>query len=217
MRLWAFVLSVFALTTFCGCHSACFQTAKISQGATAYVGAVNLEDSPSPGFSDYSIFIKGEIGRSATTERFGYSFGLTFVSPLKKEQRQLFRTSGEIDADLFPNEYATVLPEIKVQAPRILPLDLAVGARLSAVFPSRATFFVSRDVGRRFTIYSNYSRDVMGHLLHSGFEINLTREVAAMLEYTTWLSEHEYPSEDGVGSPKHPKSIGLCFRYAAVR
>ena len=109
------------MPAFCGCHSACSQTAKIKQGPTAYVGVVKLEDIASPGFSDYSVFIKGEIGRSAAAERFGYSFGMTFVSPLKTEDRELFRTSGEIDADLFPNEHATVLPEVKVQVPRILP------------------------------------------------------------------------------------------------
>jgi hypothetical protein len=209
-----FLIPAVLMIAFCGCHSACFQSAKIKQGATAYVGVAKLEDTASPGFSDYSVFIKGEVGRSATAERFGYSFGMTFVSPVKKEDRELFRTSGEIDADLFPNEYATVMPEVKVQAPRILPLDIAVGGRLSAVFPSRATVFASRDIGQRITLYSNYSRDFMGHLLHTGMEINLTGSITAFLEYSSWLSEHEYPSDDQAESPAHPKSIGVCFCYA---
>ena len=202
------------ILTFCGCHSACFQTAKIKQGATAYVGAVKLEDSASPGFSDYSVFIKGEIGRSATAERFGYSFGMTFVSPVKKQERGLFRSLGETDIDLFPNEYATVMPEVKVQAPRILPLDIALGGRLSAILPERVTVFASRDIGQRITLYSNYSRDIMGHMLHAGMEINLTANISALLEYSSWLSKHNYPTDDQAGSPVHPKSIGVCFCYS---
>jgi hypothetical protein len=217
MRLWVLLLVIVVGTALCGCHSACFQTAKIRQGGTAYVGSLKLEDSATPGFSDYSVFIKGEIGRSATAKQFGYSFAMTFVSPLKKDHRELFHTSGEIDADLFPNEYATVFPEAKIQAPRVLPVDMALGGRLSAVFPDRATVFVSRDVGQRITLYSAYSLDIMGHLLHSGMEISLTDRLSAFLEYSTWLSEHDYPSDYSGSSPARPKSIGVCFCYAAAR
>lgn len=217
MRTRRLGLLLAACSVICGCHSACFQTAKIEDGAKVYFGTVVLDDAASPGYSDYSVFIKGEIGRSATSDRFGYSFAMTFVSPLQKDERDLIGKSSEPNIAMYPNEYAAVLPEVKVQLPRVLPVDLGLGGRLFAVFPDRATLFASRDVGDRLTAYSNYSLSTTGHILHAGLEADITENFSLFLEYTSWLDDYDYPAGAPKGVPSLPAAIGLCVSYNVPR
>jgi hypothetical protein len=216
MRSKRALLAILLTCLLAGCHSACFQTAKIRQGTNTYLGVTKVQDNGTDEVSDYSVFVKGEIGHEATPEGFGYSFGLTFVSPLSKEQRKT-PSSPDKDIESYPNEYVGILPEVKFQFRRVLPVDMAVGARLFAIYPNRATFYLSKDLGRSATVYANYSLDAVGHLVHTGLEVNLTPKVSVFAEYSAWLSKHEYPS-DCLGCVKaYPQSFGLCFSYHILR
>ncbi len=180
------------------------------------MGITKVQDNGTDTVSEYSVFLKGEIGREATPERFGYSFGLTFVSPVTKEERKI--PSGPYKGiKIYPNEYAAVLPEGKLQLRRVLPVDIAIGAQLFAIYPNRATFYLSKDLGHRVTVFGNYSFDIVGHLVHTGLEINLTPKVSVFAEYSAWLSEHEYPDDHLVSVRAHPQSFGLCFSYHVSR
>ena len=217
MRACGFVLLLVACCLICGCHSDCFQTAKIKDGASIHFGTVMLDDAASPGYSDYSAFIKGEIGRSATPDRFGYSFAMTFVSPFQKDERDFIGKSSEPNIAMYPNEYAAALPEVKIQMPRVLPVDVALGGRLFAVFPDRATLFASRDIGDRLTAYSDYSLSTTGQMLHAGFEANITSDLSVFVEYTSWLDDYDYPAAAPKGVPALPSAIGLCVSYKVPR
>ncbi len=181
------------------------------------MGIVKVNDNGTDDVSEYSVFVKAELGRGATRDRFGYSFALTFVSPLRKDSGEYFGKKADPDLKFFPNEFGAVFPEIKLQLPRVLPFDLAVGGRLFGIYPSRASLFLSKDAGSRMTIYSNYSVDFMGQLLHAGIEVHLTPRSSIFVEYSRWLSEYRYPPEVSHDATAHPNSMGLCISYHPSR
>ena len=201
----------------CGCHSACFQTARIRNGVDATVGVTRVQGAEEADVSDYSIFVKGELGWAARPERFGYSIGLSFVSPFKTKARSIIDGS-EPDVGDFPNERPGVLPEFKLQAPRRLPVDLTLDVRLMTVAPERIGILASRNVGGRLTAYGSYFLNVdIGQLAVGGVEVELNRTVSVLAEYSIWLSDHDYPYDYRGGRRVRPYSIGLAFSYHLPR
>jgi hypothetical protein len=211
------ILIIAALATFCGCHSACFQTAEIRNGPDATIGVTAVRAADDTGVSDYSIFIKGELGRSARRDRFGYSLGLTFISPFRSMGHDLIG-GGEPETGSFPNEWAGVMPEFKLQMPRRLPVDVAVDARLNTIYPERIGALASRKIGDRLTGYACYFLvSDIGQLAIGGGELRLTETVSLMAEYSTWLSDHDYPGDYRGGRRKQPYAFGIALAYHPPR
>jgi hypothetical protein len=204
-------------TLICGCHSACFQTAEIRNGVDATIGVTRVRGAEDADVSDYSIFVKGEFGRAARPDRFGYSLGLTFISPFESRGRSIMG-GDEPASGSFPNEWAGVLPEFRLQVPRRLPVDLTLDARLMAVSPERIGILASRKVVGGLTAYGSYFLNVdIGQLAVGGSEVRLTDTVSLLAEYSIWLSNHDYPNDYGAGRRKKPYSFGLALSYHLPR
>jgi hypothetical protein len=200
-----------------GCHSASFQTARIRNGINTVVGVTRVDEDANPDISNYSVFIKGEMGRSAREERFGYSFGLTLVGPLKNRYRDLF-TSEDMESGTFPNEWAGVLPELKLQLPRLVPVDIAFDLRFMAVVPERFSQLASYELNDHITFYESFSyTTAIGQLLSVGAEINLNPKMSLMFEYSRWLSQHDYPADFEDPAPRYPYTIGIAFSYHLIK
>jgi hypothetical protein len=201
----------------CGCHSACFQTAEIRNGVEATVGVTRVQGAEESDVSDYSILVKGEIGWAARPERFGYSIGLTFISPFETANRSIV-DGGEPETGGFPNERPGVLPEFKIQAPKRLPVDLTLDVRLMTVAPERIGLLASRRVVRGLTAYGSYFLNVdIGQMAVAGIEVRLNRTVSVLTEYSSWLSDQDYPNDYRGGRRDRPYSIGLALSYHLPR
>jgi hypothetical protein len=211
------VISVVVMMLIAGCHSALFQTAKVRQGAHATVGVTRVEGAETEDVSDYSIFIKGEVGNEAHRHRFGYSAGLTIISPFKNKYRSLFRDT-DIDTGTFPDEWAGVYPEFKLQAPRVLPVDVALGARFMAMAPERISLIVSRDLTHWLTLYGgcSYVATIEG-IVSFGTEIQLHEDFSLLAEYSGWLSDHDYPNDFSGPVAVRPSSVGIAISYRLPR
>jgi hypothetical protein len=167
--------------------------------------------------SDYSILIKGEVGRAARPERFGYSVALSFISPFKTRTTSVM-DGGEPESGDFPNERPGVLPEFKLQAPKRLPVDLALDARLMTVAPERIGILASRKVVSGLTAYGSYFLNVdIGQLAVGGVEMRLTPTASLLAEYSVWLSDHDYPGDYRGGRRRRPYSFGLAVSYHLPR
>lgn len=202
-----------AVLLLAGCHSACFQTAKIRNGTDAAVGITWIDAADNPAISDYSIFIRGAVGRAARTTDFGYSFAVTAVAPLKNKHRNVF-TSAERDIEVFPNEWAGVLPEFKLQIPRILPVDVAIDFRLMGYVPERVALLTSYDVARVVTLYGSWSYNLaVAPQMCVGIRYDLSSRSSLLIEYSAWLSDHDYPDDFSGSALKRPYSVGMALSH----
>lgn len=213
-----YVVAVFAIgVLICGCHSACFQTAEIRNGADASLGFTRVRGAENADVSDYSILVKGEVGWAAGPDRFGYSLGLTFISPFESRGRSIMGGDAP-ESGSFPNEWAGILPEFKLQVPRRLPVDLTLDVRLMGVSPERVGILASRKVLGGLTAYGSYFLNVdIGQLAVGGGEVRLTETVSLLAEYSVWLSDHDYPTDYLGGGRKRPYSLGLALSYHLPR
>lgn len=207
------ISTLLVLLVLAGCHSAFFQSAKIKEGVNLTAGLTRADAADASGVSDYSIFIKGEIGREAHRYRFGYSTGLSFISPFKRRQRDFL---GEPDTDIgtYPNEWAGVYPEFKLQIPRRLPVDIAIDARFMGYLPERISVLASRDLAELLTVYGtvSYIATLKG-LVCLGSELKLTSDLSLLIESTLWLHDHRYP-DDYVGrAVPRPVTVGVAISY----
>jgi hypothetical protein len=201
----------------CGCHSACFQTARIRDGVDAGIGVTRVRGADDPDVSDYSILVRGEVGWAARRNRVGYSLGLTFISPFETRGRDIMG-ADEPDLGSFPNQWAGALPEFKLQAPRNLPVDVALDVRFNAIYPERIGILASREITGRLAAYGSYFLNVdLGQIAVAGGEVKLTDTVSLMAEYSLWLSEHDYPNDYRGGRRKEPYSFGLSVSYHLPR
>ena len=124
----------------------------------------------------------------------------------------------EPESGSFPNEWAGVLPELRLQLPRRLPVDLTLDARLMAVSPERIGVQASRIVAGGLTAYGSYFLNVdIGQLAVGGGEFRLSDMVSLLAEYSVWLSNHDYPNDYKAGRRKRPYSIGLALSYHLPR
>lgn len=210
-------LALLVVLMLAGCHSALFQTAKIKEGATVTAGVTRADAADASGVSDYSVSIKAEVGRAAHRYRFGYSLGLTFISPVKKRQRDFL---GDPDSDVgtFPNEWAGVYPEFKLQTPTKIPIDLALDARLMGYLPERICAITSYDLTGRLTLYGSFAYiTTLNAVVSVGSEINLTHSVSLLIESSAWLADHRYP--DGYRGPtkSRPVTLGVAISYNLPR
>ncbi len=203
----------FALITQIGCNSAMFQKADIADGSQATLGVTRVEDGEQTDVSDYSVFLKGSIGRRASRSSIGYEIGLTFIAPLRNKNDQAI-SPDEARAGTFPNQWAGVFPEFKLQVPRRLPIDVALDLRLMTYLPERIAIIASKDISDKVSIYGSYAYATsMGGIATLGTEITLRRRFAFYLEHTRWLNRHHYP-DSYKGSPlEHPYSFGIAFKY----
>jgi hypothetical protein len=201
----------------CGCHSALFQTAKIRNGVDATVGVTRVRAAEKSDVSDYSIFVRGEVGKAARRSSFGYSFAMSMVSPLKNKDRAT-RGAQDWEDGTYPNESAGVLPEFKLQFPRKIPIDFALNLRLMAIHPERIAVIASEDAAEWLTFYQSYAISVTeGQLLCLGAELSFTKTVSLLIEGTTWLSAHDYPRDIDYAVRKYPYSFGLALSYHIPR
>ena len=200
-----------------GCHSACFQTARIRNGVDAAMGVTRVRGADDPDVSEYSVLVKGEVGWAAHRNRVGYSLGLTFVSPVKTRNSGLIG-GDEPDFGSFPNQWAGAMPEFKLQLPRRFPVDAALDLRFNAIYPERIGALVSRAFAERVTPYGAYFLNVdLGQIVVLGTDVGLTESVSLMAEYTQWLSEHDYPNDYRGGGRRRPYSFGLALSYHLPR
>ncbi len=206
-------LALLGMLLIAGCHSACFQTAKIRNGTNATFGITKIDAADNPDISDYSIFMKGEVGRQARRSRPGYSLGLTFAIPTKNRSRNTF-TSRDPEVEMFPNEWAGVFPEFKLQMPRVLPVDAAVDFRMIGYLPERVALLLSYDIVDFLALYGSLSYNVaVAPQMALGTEVNLTKRFSVLLEYTSWLADHDYPDEYSGPAIKRPYSVGIALAY----
>jgi hypothetical protein len=212
MRI-ALSLVLLGLVLLAGCHSACFQTAKIRDGTNATFGITKTDAADNPDISDYSIFIKGQVGREARRSRLGYGLGLTLIIPARNRYRNTF-TSSDRNLEMFPNEWAGVFPEFKLQMPRRLPVDVAFDLRFIGYLPERAALFLSYDALAWFTPYGSLSYNVaVAPQMALGAELTVTQRLSVLLEYATWLSDHDYPDDFTGSALTRPYSIGMAVAY----
>lgn len=205
--------TLLVLLVLAGCHSALFQSAKIKEGGNLTAGLTRADAADASGVSDYSVFIKGEIGREAHRYRFGYSGGLSFIAPFKRRQRDFL---GEPDTDIgtYPNEWAGVYPEFKLQIPRRLPLDVAFDARFMGYLPERISLIASRDLVEPVTLYGAVSYiATLNGLAYLGSELKLTSDLSLLIESTMWLHDHRYPDDYTGRAVSRPVTVGLAISY----
>jgi len=210
------ILTIAAIAVaLAGCNSAMFQTAHIIDGSSAVVGLTRVEDGEETDVSDYSIFIKGSIGWAASRSHPGYEIGLTLLSPLRNRQSRSM-SPDEARYGTFPNEWAGIFPEFKLQLPRCLPIEIALDLRLMTYLPERIAIVGSRKISSWLTLYGSYSyaASVAG-MANLGAEIRIHPRLAIFVEHTRWLNKHHYP-EDYTGSPlEYPFSVGIALEYIA--
>jgi hypothetical protein len=217
IRRPAYYVPILTALALCACNSACFQTARIRNGVDATLGVTRVRGADHPEVSDYSVFVRGEVGWAATPNRIGHSFGLTFISPFKTKERELIGRD-EPESGSFPNQWAGVMPEFKLQVPRRLPLDVALDLRLNAIYPERVGVIASRDLAGPVTAYGCLFLNVdFGKIAVAGCEVKLADTASLMAEYSGWLSEHDYPNDYRGGGLKKPYSIGLALSYHLPR
>jgi hypothetical protein len=210
-------MALVALSVLSGCHSAVFQTAKTKQGANVTAGVTRVDAADVTGVSDYSVSLKGEIGREAHKYRFGYSVGLTFISPFKKRQRD-FLGESDTDTGTYPNEWAGVYPEFKLQLPERLPVDIAFDARLMGYLPERISAIASYDLRDRVTLYGSFSYvATLEGIVCLGSEIRLTRTLSVLMESSAWLADHRYPDDYSGSVRERPVTFGLAISYHLPR
>lgn len=215
-KRWPVLLIVLGASVY-GCHSACFQTAEIRNGVQATVGVTRVQGAEEADVSDYSVLVKGEVGWAARPDRFGYSIGLSFISPFKTKNRSIM-DGGELESGDFPNERPGVLPEFKVQAPRRLPVDLTLDVRLMTAVPERIGILASRRIARGLAAYGGYFLIAdIGQLAVGGAEVRLTGTTSLLAEYSTWLSDHNYPNDYRGGRRRRPYSFGIALSYHLPR
>jgi hypothetical protein len=206
-------LLILALLLLAGCHSACFQTARVRNGANATVGITKIDAAENPDISDYSVFIRGEIGREARRSRPGYSLGATFVVPARNRYRNTF-TSSDRDVEMFPNEWAGVFPEVKIQMPSVLPVEAAVDFRMIGYLPERIALLLSYPIAEVVTPYGSLSYNLaVAPQVALGAEVTVTRRFSVFLEYGSWLADHDYPDDFEGTAIKRPYSVGLAVSY----
>jgi hypothetical protein len=206
-------LALVGIVLLAGCHSACFQTARIRDGTSGTVGITRIDAADNPDISDYSVFIKGEVGREAGRSRPGYSLGLSFIVPVRNRYRNTF-TSSDRDVEMFPNEWAGVFPEVKLQMPQVLPVDAAVDFRMIGYLPERIALLLSYDVTEIMALYGSLSYNVaVAPQAAVGTEVTVTRRFSVLLEYTSWLADHDYPDGFSGTVIKRPYSVGFAVSY----
>jgi hypothetical protein len=206
-------LALLGALLLAGCHSACFQTAKSRDGTNATFGITKIHAAENPDISDYSIFVKGEFGREARRSRFGYNLGLTFIIPARNRYRNTFTVSDR-DIEMFPNEWAGIFPELKIQMPRYMPVDIALDLRFIGYVPERAALLMSWDAAAFLTPYGSLSYNVaVAPELALGTEIGVSRRLSLLVECTTWLADHDYPDDFTGTALKRPYSFGLGLSY----
>ena len=208
-------LAVMIAVVLAGCHSAMFQTAKIRNGMEASGGITRVHGAENEDVSDYSIYMRGELGHAASESRFGYSFALGFVSPFKNRYRYNHPSSElGFESGTLPNGSAGVFPEFKLQFPRKIPVDFALDLRLNGILPDRVAVITSSDLTGWLTPYASYSlTGTEGQLLCAVVELVLSGRVSLLVERTQWLSEHDYPDDYEGPARKYPYSIGLALSY----
>ncbi|MFH1311737.1 MAG: hypothetical protein ABIJ00_00785 [Candidatus Eisenbacteria bacterium] len=213
MRRKGWQLALAGILLLAGCHSALFQTAKIRNGTNATLGITKIDAAENPDISDYSIFIKGEVGREARRSRPGYSLGLTFVVPVRNRYRSTF-TSRDREIEMFPNEWAGIFPEFKFQMPRVLPVDAAADFRFIGYLPERAALLLSYDLVDFVTLYGSLSYNVaVAPQMALGTEVTFTRRFSVLFEYASWLADHDYPDDFTGSVMKRPYSVGIAVAY----
>ncbi len=212
-------LALTIVTGLAGCHSAMFQTAKIRDGMEASGGVTRVYGAETEDVSDYSIYMRGEMGHAASGSDFGYSFALSFVSPFKNRYRYNNPdTELGYESGTLPNGSAGVLPEFKLQLPRKIPVDFALDVRLNGIIPERGAVIASADLASWLTPYASYAlTGTEGQLLSVGAELILGDNVSLLIERTQWLSEHQYPDDYEGSIRKYPYSIGLAMSYRFPR
>jgi len=195
-----------------GCHSALFQTASVHQGVSATLGVTRVDTGRPQGASDYSVMVKADLGKEGSVSRFGYSLGITVISPVKTQTGQ---TSGtEFDLGSYPNQFGAFFPEFKLQFPQRLPFDLALDLRLAAYIPERACLIVSKDLANRLSFYTSVGyQTVIRGLWITGFKFAFNQNIALIVEESVWLSKHRYPEGVKDLDPK-PYSIGLALSFS---
>jgi hypothetical protein len=203
------------LAASAGCNSALFQTAKIGQGPSGVVGITKVAENGNAKVSEYSAFAKVDAGRGASPDRLGYSIGVTAIVPLRDSYHRSDDGGDGFDLGAYPNEWPGVFPEVKIQAPRRWPVDVAADIRLMAFVPERASLILSADLGRVLTPYAAaaYLVEIEGGIATVGSEVNLTRDISLFVECSRWLADHNYPDEPQHLGPKRPCSVGLAFSY----
>ena len=108
------------------------------------------------------------------------------------------------------------MPEFKLQLPRLTPVDVALDLRFLGVMPERAALITSYDVNPGTTLYAAYAYSSgIPHLVTLGAGLDLNPRVTAMVEYSGWLSAHEYP--EGSSGPRHRYSLGLALSFRIPR
>ncbi len=220
-KAWNGRLLGFAAISIClalgqiGCNSAMFQTAEVIEGASATIGLTKVEDGEATEVSDYSVFFKGSVGRQASRAHPGYEIGLTFLAPLRNKRKQAM-SPDEARVGTFPNQWAGVFPEFKMQLPKRLPIDFALDLRLMTYLPERIALIASKDLSEWLTLYGCYGYAAsIGGVANTGSELRIHPRISIYLEYTRWLNTHHYP-EGYNGSPlDHPFSMGVALRYLA--
>jgi hypothetical protein len=196
-----------------GCHSALLQTAKTRDGLSVTAGAVRTYAGHDADVSEYTVFLKGEIGRAAHRHRSGYSLGLTVITPLSNGYRDAFSDPG-VEYGTFPNEWTALYPELKLQAPRVLPVDLALDVRMMAYMPERLAAIASYDISPHVTLYGGYTYlNSAGTVSSGGAELSLSPSLSVFAEYTGWLTDHDYPDAYEGPSRRRPYTIGIALSY----
>jgi hypothetical protein len=212
-------LAVLIAALLAGCHSAMFQTARIRDGMEASGGITRVYGAETEDVSDYSIYMRGELGHAASESGFGYSFALGFVSPFKNRYRYNHPSSElGFESGTLPNASAGVFPEFKLQFPRKIPVDFALDLRLNGILPERVAVITSSDLTGWLTPYAGYSlTGTEGQILCAGVELVLSDRASLLVERTQWLSEHDYPDDYEGPARKYPYSFGLALSYRFPR
>ncbi|MGQ9603636.1 MAG: hypothetical protein ACUVUU_05440 [bacterium] len=192
-----------------GCHSALFQTARVQQGTSATVGITGVSTGKSMGASDYSVFLKVEIGREGSPSRFGYSLATTAITPMKSP---IISGDGKgTDSGSYPNQYAAFFPEFKLQFPQRLAFDIALDLRLAAYIPERICLILSRQMGNWASVYTSIGYEgVIRALWVGGVRIAVNQNLALLVEKSIWLSKHQYPIGFENAYPR-PHSTGFAI------
>jgi hypothetical protein len=68
------------------------------------------------------------------------------------------------------------------------------------------------------TAYGGYFLNVdIGQFAVGGIEVRLTRTTSVLAEYSTWLSDHNYPHDYRGGRRRRPYSFGVAMSYHLPR
>jgi len=141
------------------------------------------------------------------------------ISELLKKARKRDLLAGVVTFRQHPEDLFSKGARLPFLTDIIARTSLLKDAGVDFIIPlSFTTELASLEATDHITFYESFSyTTTIGRLLSVGAEVNLNPRMSLMLEYSRWLSQHDYPADFEDPAPRYPYTIGVAFSYHLVK